>query len=156
MRVLLVDDEPFITQGLKLLIDWAAEGCEIWDVEYVREASGFVLRVYIDKEGGVSIDDCERVSRRLDPLLDEADPIPDSYTFEVSSAGAERHLKRPSDFERFMGSLVEVKLYSAKYGAKQFVGTLAGYENGNVSVTANGETTTFEQGDIASVRLRIG
>ncbi|MBR5381687.1 MAG: ribosome maturation factor RimP [Oscillospiraceae bacterium] len=134
----------------------AAEGCEIWDVEYVREATGFVLRVYIDKEGGVSIDDCERVSRRLDPLLDEADPIPDSYTFEVSSAGAERHLKRPSDFERFMGSLVEVKLYSAKNGAKQFVGTLAGYENGNVSVTANGEMTTFEQGDIASVRLRIG
>lgn len=133
----------------------AEEGCEIWDVEYVKEASGFVLRVYIDKEGGVSIDDCERVSRRLDPLLDEADPIPDSYTFEVSSAGAERHLKRPSDFERFMGSLVEVKLYSAWLGAKQFVGTLSGYDKGKVSIDVNGETMTFDGSDIASVRLRI-
>ena len=68
------------------------EGCSLWDVEYVREAGSWYLRVYIDKEGGVSIDDCERISRALDPLLDEADPIPDSYVFEVGSAGAEREL----------------------------------------------------------------
>ena len=71
------------------------EGCSLWDVEYVREAGSWYLRVYIDKEGGVGIDDCERISRRLDPVLDEADPIPDSYVFEVGSAGAERELKRP-------------------------------------------------------------
>lgn len=134
----------------------AAEfGCEIWDVEYVKEASGFVLRVYIDKEGGVSIDDCEAVSRRLDPMLDEADPIPDSYTFEVSSAGAERHLKRPSDFERFMGSLAEVRLYGSKYGAKQHIGRLSGYDNGDVTLSVSENALVFTAEEIASVRLRI-
>ena len=78
-------------------------GCEVWDVEYVREAGAWYLRVYIDKPGGVGIDDCEAVSRALDPVLDEADPVPGSYVFEVSSAGAERELKRPGDFERFIG-----------------------------------------------------
>jgi ribosome maturation factor RimP len=75
-------------------------GCELWDVEYVREAGANYLRVYVDKEGGVGIDDCERISRELDPLLDEADPIAESYIFEVGSAGCERQLKRPSDFQR--------------------------------------------------------
>ncbi len=141
----------------KLAVPAAAEfGCEVWDVEYVKEASGYVLRVYIDKEGGVSIDDCEKVSKKLDPMLDEADPIPDSYTFEVSSAGAERQLKRPSDFERFMGSLIEVKLYGAKEGSKTHVGTLKGYENGDVTVAENGRDITFTAGEIATVRLRIG
>lgn len=81
-------------------------GCELWDVEYVREAGAWFLRLYIDKEGGVDILDCERVSRTVSDLLDEADPIAGSYTFEVSSAGAERPLKRPSDFQRFLGSPV--------------------------------------------------
>ena len=63
------------------------EGCSLWDVEYLREAGTWYLRIYIDKEGGVSIDDCERISRRLDPILDEADPVPESYVFEVGSAG---------------------------------------------------------------------
>ena len=89
-------------------------GLELWDVEYVREAGQWVLRVYVDKDGGVGIADCEALSKLLDPLLDEADPIPDSYVFEVSSAGAERELKRPRDFERFMGSDVEVRLYRAE------------------------------------------
>lgn len=74
----------------------AQQGCEIWDVEYVKEAGSRYLRVYIDKPDGVSIQDCEDFSRALDPILDEADPIPDSYIFEVSSAGAERQLKRPA------------------------------------------------------------
>jgi ribosome maturation factor RimP len=84
----------------------AQQGCEIWDVEYVKEAGGRYLRVYIDKPDGVSIQDCENFSRALDPILDEADPIPDSYVFEVSSAGAERQLKRPGDFARFLGAQV--------------------------------------------------
>ena len=130
-------------------------GCELWDVEYVKEATGFVLRIYIDKEGGVSIDDCEAVSRKIDPLLDEADPIDESYTFEVSSAGVERHLKRPSDFERFNGSRVEVKLYGSKEGSKQHIGTLSGYDNGAVTIESAGKNITFEASEVASVRLRI-
>ena len=134
----------------------AAElGLELWDVEYVREAGTWYLRVYIDKDGGVSISDCEALSRALDPVLDEADPIPDSYVFEVSSAGAERELKRPGDFERFMGSSVEVRLYKPVDGSKSFVGTLSGYSGGDVSLTAAGKTLTFEKSQIAQVRLRV-
>ena len=89
----------------------AEQGCELWDVEYVKEAGTWYLRLYLDKEGGVDILDCEAVSRKVSDLLDEADPIEGSYTFEVSSAGCERPLKRPSDFARFMGSPVTVRLY---------------------------------------------
>ncbi len=130
-------------------------GLELWDVEYVREAGQWVLRVYVDKDGGVGITDCEALSKLLDPLLDEADPIPDSYVFEVSSAGAERELKRPRDFERFMGSDVEVRLYRAEDGAKTVVGKLAGYSDGAVTVDTAGTQRTFEKGRVAKVRLRI-
>lgn len=133
-----------------------AQGCELWDVEYVREAGQWFLRVFIDKEGGVSIDDCEAVSRALDPMLDEADPIPDSYNFEVSSAGVERELKRPSDFERFLGSYAAVKLYRAVDGVKEYLGYLRAYDNGNVAIeTKSGETKTFEKNQVASVHLRL-
>ena len=98
----------------------AAQGCELWDVEYVKEAGTWYLRLYIDKEGGVSIDDCEAISRRVSDLLDEADPIEGSYTFEVSSAGAERPLKRASDFARFLGSPVTVRLYKNRDGNTPF------------------------------------
>lgn len=131
------------------------EGCRLWDVEYVREAGERYLRVYIDKAGGVSIDDCERISRRLDPLLDEADPIPESYVFEVSSAGAERVLKRPSDFEEFIGSAVEVKLYQPVNGRKTVVGTLEAYEDGTVVLSAGGKTERFAKSQTAQVRLHI-
>ena len=134
----------------------AAElGLELWDVEYVREAGQWVLRVYVDKDGGVGIADCEALSKVLDPLLDEADPIPDSYVFEVSSAGAERELKRPRDFERFMGSDVEVRLYRAEDGTKTIIGKLTGYSDGAVTVSASGTQRTFEKGRVAKVRLRI-
>jgi len=130
-------------------------GVEIWDVEYVKEAGQWFLRVYLDKEGGISINDCEAVSRALDPILDEADPIPDSYMFEVSSAGVERALKRPSDFERFMGSLVAVKLYTPRDGRKEFVGRLKGYEDGAVTIEADGTETGFGKKEVAGVRLRM-
>lgn len=129
------------------------EGCTLWDVEYVREAGSWYLRIFIDKENGVSIDDCERISRRLDPMLDEADPIQDSYVFEVGSAGAERELKRPSDFEAFMGSEVEVRLYQPVEGKKAFVGVLTGYENGAVTVAAGKNSISFSKGQVAQVRL---
>ncbi len=133
-----------------------AHGCELWDVEYVREAGTWFLRVYIDKEGGVGIDDCEAVSRALDPLLDEADPIPDSYNFEVSSAGVERELKRPSDFQRFLGSYVSVKLYRTAEGSKEHLGYLRSFAGGDVTIeTKSGETKTFEKNQVASVHLRL-
>ena len=130
-------------------------GCELWDVEYVREAGTWFLRIYIDKDGGVDILDCEKVSRVLSDLLDEADPIEGSYTLEVSSAGAERPLKRPGDYERFMGSPVAVKLYQAKDGRKEFAGVLAGYDNGDVTVTVGGRQMTFLKNEVALCRLRI-
>lgn len=131
------------------------QGVEIWDVEYLREAGQWFLRVYIDKEGGIGIDDCERFSRELDPILDEADPISESYVFEVSSAGAERELKRPSDFERFIGSNVEVKLYRGVDGRKDYTGTLKSYDDGAVTIDAAGMALRFEKDNVAQVRLRI-
>ena len=132
----------------------ADAGLEIWDVEYVTEVGQRYLRLYLDGPEGVDLDACERVSRAMDPILDEADPVPDSYIFEVCSAGCERALKRPSDFERFLGSQVEVKLYSAVDGAKQWVGTLIGYEDGDVIIQSGGERR-FTKKQIASVRLRV-
>ena len=128
---------------------------ELVDVEYVKEAGTWYLRAYIDKEGGVDIDDCEAVSRAVDPVLDEKDPIPESYRFEVCSAGLERALKRPSDFERFMGSAVQVKLYKPRDGQKEFAGTLTGYDNGRVTITAAGRELTFDKPEVALVRLRV-
>ena len=130
-------------------------GCSLWDVEYVREGADYVLRLYIDKEGGVDISDCEAVSRAMDPILDEKDPIPGSYQFEVCSAGLERALKRPSDFQQFMNSPVTVKLYRPHNGLKEIPGILRGYEDGRVTVEAGKETITFEKSQVALVRLRV-
>ena len=132
-----------------------AEGCSLWDVEYDREAGSYYLRVYIDKPGGVSINDCEAISRTLDKLLDEADPIPDSYIFEVASAGAERELKRPSDFEAFLGSEVEVRTYRPIDGQKAFVGTLEKYEEGAVTLSSGKKQIRLEKQDVALVKLHV-
>ena len=131
------------------------QGCSLWDVEYVREAGTYYLRVYIDKEGGVSINDCEAISRALDPILDEEDPIPDSYVFEVGSAGAERELKRPSDFEKFMGSEVEVRIYSPVNGQKSFVGTLKSYEDGNITISSGNKDISLSKQDVALAKLHV-
>lgn len=129
-------------------------GCSLWDVEFVREGGEWFLRLYIDKDGGVSINDCEAVSRAVDPILDEKDPIEQSYRFEVCSAGLERPLKRPSDFERFLGADVLVKLYRPKNGVKEYPSILRGYEDGRVTVEYGGQTLTFEKNEVALVRLR--
>ena len=130
-----------------------AAGCSLWDVEYVKEAGTWFLRVYIDKEGGVSIDDCEAVSRPLSDRLDQADPIEGSYTFEVSSAGADRALKKPEHFVQFQGSEVEVRLYRPREGRKEFVGLLRNYENGAVTLEIDGAQVLFTRQEIALVRL---
>ncbi len=132
-----------------------AQGCSLWDVEYVREGGEWFLRLYIDKDGGVDIDDCEAVSRAVDPVLDEKDPIPESYRFEVCSAGLERVLKRPSDFERFLGEPVLVKLYRPRDGRKEFPGVLKGYKDGDVTISAGRQEITFEKAEVALVRLRV-
>ena len=132
-----------------------AHGCELWAVEYVREGSDYFLRLYLDKEGGVNIDDCEAVSRAVDPILDEKDPIPGSYHFEVCSAGLERVLKRPSDFQRFLGSPITVKLYRPRNGLKEIPCVLKEYDAGKLTVEAGKETITFEKSEVAQVRLRV-
>ena len=132
-------------------------GCELWDVEYVREAGQWYLRLYLDKEGGVDILDCEAVSRRVSDLLDEVDPIEGSYTLEVGSAGAERVLKRPGDFQRYLESPVLVKLYRNLEGREEFPGVLKAYDEatGDVTITFGSQELTFPKKDIALVRLRV-
>ena len=129
--------------------------CTLWDVEYVREAGQWFLRVYIDKEEGVSINDCEAVSRPLSDALDEADPIEGSYVLEVSSAGADRPLKKPEHFAAFQGAEVEVRLYRAVDGRKDHVGTLSGYENGDVTIETAEGPRTFVKKDVAQTRLYV-
>lgn len=126
-------------------------GCTLWDVEYVKEAGEWFLRVYIDREGGVDISHCEAVSRPLSDLLDEADPIQSSYTFEVSSAGLDRVLRKEEHFAACMGQQVDVKLYRPLNGRKEYTGTLNGYADGSVTVDGN----TFEKKDTAQVRLHV-
>ena len=142
-----------VTQFAQPIVE--EHGCSLWDVEYVREGSERFLRLYIDKEGGVDINDCEAISRAVDPVLDEKDPIPESYHFEVCSAGLERVLKRPGDFARFLGSPVTVKLYRPRNGLKEIPGILRDYADGAVTVEAGRETITFAKSEVALVRLRV-
>lgn len=132
-----------------------ANGCTLWDTEFVREGSEQFLRLYIDKPGGVDIEDCEKIHRAVDPILDEKDPIADSYHFEVCSAGLERALKTPAHFAQFMGSPVAVRLYRPKDGLKEFCGILRGYEDGRVCVESGAQNYTFEKSEVALVRLRV-
>ena len=142
-----------VTQFAQPIVE--AAGCRLWDVEYVREGSERFLRLYIDKDGGVDIDDCERVHRAVDPILDEQDPISESYHFEVCSAGLERALKRPSDFQQFMDSPILIKLYRPRNGLKEIPAILRGYEDGRITAEAGKETLTFEKSEVALVRLRV-
>ncbi len=117
-------------------------GYQLFDVEYVKEGPDFYLRLYITKEEGIAIDDCEAMSRAVDPLLDEADFIKEHYYLEVSSVGLDRPLKKEKDFLYFMGEKIEIKLFKAFEGSDYWVGTLTGYEDGQFSMeTAKGEMT---------------
>ena len=130
-------------------------GLRIWDVRFLKEGASWYLRIFIDKDGGVDITDCENVHRAIDPVLDEKDPIAESYHFEVCSAGLERALKRPSDFEQFMGSPILIKLYRPRNGLKEIPGILRGYEDGRITAQAGKETITFEKSEVALCRLRV-
>ena len=127
----------------------------LWDVEFLREGAHWVLRVVVDGAEGVTTDQCEAVSRALDPLLDEADPIEQGYILEVASAGLERSLKRPSDFARFLGHLVELRFYKPKDGRKELLGRLRAHGDGAVVVETEQGEKTFDMKDVAGVRLRL-
>lgn len=129
-------------------------GFELVDVEYVKEGSTWYLRTYIDKEGGISIDDCEKVSRRLSDILDEKDYIDDTYIMEVSSPGLGRPLKKEKDFKRSLGKEVDIRTYRMIDKQKEFTGILKDYDKDTVTIELDDETLkTFEKGDIALIRL---
>ena len=128
---------------------------DIYDVEYVKEGSEYYLRAYIDKPEGVNINDCENVSRALSDALDNADFIPDAYILEVSSPGLGRTLKKDRHFEKCMGQDVEVKLFKAQDGNKEFEGALTGFDNESVTILADGVEQTFLRSKIAMIRLAL-
>ncbi|WP_317854201.1 ribosome maturation factor RimP [Chakrabartyella piscis] len=133
----------------------AERGLELVDLEFVKEGANWYLRVYVDKDGGVDITDCEFVSRALDIKLDEIDPIEQAYYLEVSSPGLDRPLKKDADFVKFQGEIIDVKLYKAKDGKKQYQGELLSLENGVLSIKEGETVYTFEQKEVASVRLAV-
>ena len=126
---------------------------EIYDVEYVKEGSDWYLRVYIDKETGVNIIDCENVSRALSEELDKVDFISDAYILEVSSPGLGRTLKKEKHFLKSLGKEVELRTYRPIEKCKEFVGILEQYQDGNVTIEIDGKSRTFEKTDIALVKL---
>ena len=132
------------------------QAIEIVDVEYVKEAGEFYLRVFLDKENGISLSDCETVSRALSEVLDVKDPIVDNYFLEVSSPGLDRPLKKDKDFVRYQGRDIEIKLYKPMNGSKQFEGELVGLtEDNNIKVIIDGNEVEFNKKEVALVRLAI-
>lgn len=127
-------------------------GYELFDVEYVKEGPDFFLRLFITKEEGITIEDCEAMSRAVDPLLDEADLIKDHYYLEVSSVGLDRPLKKEKDFRYFMGETIEVKLFRAMEGSDYWVGELTGYEDGRFTIDAKGKTLELSVKDARLIR----
>ena len=137
----------------ELLLPVADEmGCYLWDVEFVKEGADKYLRITIDNEDGITIEDCEKFHRAIDPILDEADPISEAYILEVSSPGIERELKTAEHIDACEGWDVEVRLYAPRNGAKVFRGVLCGYdEDGNIAIEIGEEKVTFKPEEIAKV-----
>ena len=131
-------------------------GFELVDVEYVKEAGTWYLRAYIDKPGGITVDDCEVVSRQFSDILDEKDYIEDAYIFEVSSPGLGRPLKKEKDFKRSMGEEVEIRTYRAIDRQKEFTGILKAYDNDTVTIAYEDDTEQiFNKSDIAFIRIAM-
>lgn len=128
-------------------------GLSLWDVSFDKEGSSWYLRVFIDKESGVSFDDCEAISRILDKLLDELDPIEHSYCLEVSSAGLGRELKKPKHFEQYLNSDVEIFSIRPIDGKREFVGTLIGFDNKTITVLIDNQQTVFELEKLSCVQV---
>ena len=130
-------------------------GFELVDVEYVKEAGNWYLRGYIDKPGGITVNDCEAVSRVFSDKLDENDFIEDSYIMEISSPGLDRPLKKEKDFVRSMGKLVEIRTYRPIEKQKEFCGVLSAYDESSVTIEEEDGSRTFDKKDIALIRLAI-
>lgn len=143
-----------------LVTDWTEEiiadsDLELVDVEYVKEQTGWVLRVFLDKPEGIDLEDCRKVSEMLDQKLDERDPIPGSYSLEVSSPGLERPLKKAADYERFAGKKIQLRTYSGIHGRKRFEGMLEGLQGDNVLLNWEGETIEIPLELIAKANLAL-
>lgn len=130
-------------------------GYDLVDTDFIREGQRQILRYYIDKRGGIGINDCEIVSHAVDPLLDEQFSYQQPYYLEVSSPGLGRHLKSAEDYERYAGEIVEFSLYRAKEGRKQFEGKLLGASDDGFSVEIDGETVVFASKDVAKLARKI-
>jgi ribosome maturation factor RimP len=144
-----------VAEVVRALAEPVAEeiGCWVWDVEFVKEGARRILRITIDSEEGITIDDCEKMHRAIDPLLDEADPIEDAYHLEISSPGIERDLKNDMQINACEGWDVEVRLYAPIDGAKSYLGVLVGTdENGDVVIDCNGTQRTFARASVASLK----
>ena len=125
----------------------------IYDTEYKKEGSEYYLRLFIDKDGGVTIDDCEKVSREINPILDELDFIKEAYIFEVSSPGIDRLLSKDWHFEKVMGEEIDIKLFAPMNGSKELTGILKGYSDGSVTVLCGDKEITIEKNQAASIRV---
>jgi len=130
-----------------------ANNMELVEVSYVKESGRWFLRLFIDKPGGVDLDDCQLISREVEPVIDEHDPIPNSYTLEVSSPGLERPLKKLSDFERFRGRLVNLSTFGPVNGQRRFKGVLKGVEGEDVKLDAGGQDVLISFEQVAKAKL---
>ena len=128
---------------------------ELVDVEFIKEGANWYLRIYIDKPGGINIDDCQTVSEKISDILDKEDPIEQSYYLEVSSPGLERPLKTERDFIKYKGELVEVKVFQPIDGKKIFEGELIGLIEGKIVISQNGNNIEFEKDKVAIVKRAI-
>ena len=144
--------EEFVSSVVEGII--AGTEMELVDVDYVRERDWY-LRVYLDKPGGVDLDDCQLVSEKLSAVLDEKDPITENYLLEVSSPGLDRVLKKDKDLVRYNGRDVDIQLFKPINGSKQFTGVLEGFTDTTIDFTINGESMTFERSAIAQIRLHL-
>ncbi len=127
----------------------------LWDIEFKKEGPSYVLRIYLDKDGGIGINDCEEVSRALSAVLDERDPIPQAYMLEVSSAGLDRIIKYDFHFEKCMGKNVDVKLFATLDGVKEFTAKLTGFDGENVTMEKDGSIIALPFNKISSLRLAV-
>lgn len=127
--------------------------CEVYDVEFLKEGGGWVLRIYIDKPEGIGLEDCEKVSHLVSDMLDEEDPISQNYCLEVSSPGINRALKRPEHFEKALGQSIEIKLFAPQGGSKSIIGELIEYNTNGVIIKTTNETKTVSVADIAKASL---
>ena len=129
-----------------------ANNVELFDVDYIKEGQDWYLRVYIDKEGGVTIDDCQAVSRAFNEILDKENYIADQYIFEVSSPGLTRPLKKEKDYEKSIGRLIDIRLYKPVNGRKEYTGVLKEYNKDTVTIEADEELVSIERNNLAMIR----